>query len=858
MAIFTFLYDSDNVNALTMNEKNSLEFRAEKLYLSQELIELKQIINQLPNSNTWQYLLQEKKEGFVWIDKRSGRPAALTFSIPLIPGSGKNNNITLNKLSQELGYSISNITEKEIKYVVLRFLQEYSKILDIDLNEIDEIRISNPVDYLWNIFITRKYKDLKVRDSNIVIVINHGNVILWGLEKWGDIRINAIPMLNEKEALARGIEELGINSLSSFIKGSRMEIIPATPISWDGTIGNGYEYILAWVFTFEDGSTLNRWEMIVDANNGELLSFNKITPELVVGSIYPLSNDECCPDGCAEYASIMYGASQTNGCTNLNGINDLCGAINECSSTFYIDMRGSNAQHNCEVPELHSAGDTFASRTVFHEVRNINSIARSWVYYPWLDSSISISTNGTNYCSASWTGSGIICSRSGNGCRNTCEIASIPIHEWAHGLDDNDTNGVLSNPMDVFGDALAALRLHSSCIGRGFYWTLNRGCGQWTNCPTNPGISYGYNCDGYGDCCISCTGIREIDYALHSTATPHTPASFNCIRCNSGTGPCGKEVHCESAPASEAIWDLAARDLQSAPFYYDKQTAFMITTRLAYIGSGSITNWYSCSCPNVSNGCAATNGYMQWIAADDDDGDINSGTPHMTAIYAAFNRHGIACDAPQPVNKGCPTGPSTAPIVNATAGDKTVSLAWNNIPNASYYAIFRTEGILGCDSGKYKIATTTSTSYNDTNLPNNRTYYYAVMPIGSNQACYGPLSNCVSAKPLSSCPPNAIGNTLIVSKSQNTLYINWSYDGCCWDVFALYRGSLPFASYNHLPVDCSITTASYQMPIGSDSYYFLAVASANGEESSYGKDSDGNERPQSTFPCYPQYISGCY
>jgi len=25
MAIFTFLYDSDNVNALTMNEKNSLE-----------------------------------------------------------------------------------------------------------------------------------------------------------------------------------------------------------------------------------------------------------------------------------------------------------------------------------------------------------------------------------------------------------------------------------------------------------------------------------------------------------------------------------------------------------------------------------------------------------------------------------------------------------------------------------------------------------------------------------------------------------------------------------------------------------------------------------------------------------------
>jgi hypothetical protein len=152
----------------------------------------------------------------------------------------------------------------------------------------------------------------------------------------------------------------------------------------------------------------------------------------------------------------------------------------------------------------------------------------------------------------------------------------------------------------VFGDALASMKLHNSCIGRGFYWTMNRGCGQWTNCPSNPGTSYGYNCNGYGDCCLSCTGVREIDYALHATSTPHTSANFNCVRCNSGIGPCGKEVHCESAPASEAIWDLAARDLQSAPFYYDKQTAFMVSTRLAFIGSGNITNWYTCSCPNTS------------------------------------------------------------------------------------------------------------------------------------------------------------------------------------------------------------------------------------------------------------------
>jgi len=56
---------------------------------------------------------------------------------------------------------------------VFKFLQKYSKILNVDLSEIDEIKISNPIDYLWDIYITRKHNNIRVRDSNIEIVINH-------------------------------------------------------------------------------------------------------------------------------------------------------------------------------------------------------------------------------------------------------------------------------------------------------------------------------------------------------------------------------------------------------------------------------------------------------------------------------------------------------------------------------------------------------------------------------------------------------------------------------------------------------------------------------------------------------------
>ena len=44
---------------------------------------------------------------------------------------------------------------------------------------------------------------------------------------------------------------------------------------------------------------------------------------------------------------------------------------------------------------------------------------------------------------------------------------------------------------------------------------------------------------------------------------------------------------------------------------------------------------------------------MNLLAADDDNGNLADGTPHMTAIHAAFNRHNIACATPAPVNSGC-------------------------------------------------------------------------------------------------------------------------------------------------------------------------------------------------------------
>jgi hypothetical protein len=138
---------------------------------------------------------------------------------------------------------------------------------------------------------------------------------------------------------------------------------------------------------------------------------------------------------------------------------------------------------------------------------------------------------------------------------------------------------------------------------------------------------------------------------------------------------------------------------------------------------------------------------MQWLAADDDNGNLNDGTPHMTAIFNAFNRHGIACATPAPSNNGCGAGPTAAPSLTATSGNFQVGLSWSTVAGATRYWVFRTEGHAGCNFGKTRIGEVTGTTFTDTQVANGRPYFYNVVAAGTSSACFGRASTCVMATP---------------------------------------------------------------------------------------------------------------
>ena len=756
------------------------------LAISSANVELSEIVHQLPNRRDWDQFLATYGRGMhVYIDPRSAVPTSIIGHVPMIPGNGADNRITLEEVSKKLGRNVDQVDARVVADLVKQFVLDNRKVLALDVKQLGKIEATQITDHLWQVSIPQQVKGIPVRYGRIAATISHGNLIVIGTESWADVTMDTLARVPKEKAIEKGFQHAGGKSEKDKVwKDATLEVVPYAPAeyqsgeSFNGPIGKGYRHRVVWAFGFKRDPDDARWEVLVDAQNEELLSFqdaNHYVKQNIRGAVYPLTSTEVCPSN--EFCGIMQSAfpmpwantglaapnnfansagvfdyTSGNVTTTLSGkyvrISDACGAVSY-SQAGSMNLGGSNGQHDCTTPGFGGAGNTASARSAFYEINKIAEQARSWLpTNTWLQSQLTANVNINNTCNGFWNGSTVNFYRSGGGCRNTGELAGVFDHEWGHGMDDNDAAGVLSNSSEAYADIAAIYRYQASCIGHGFFWTADDGCGQTadgTGFNANESIN-GTHCD------TNCSGVRDADWAKHNPNTPDTPQNFVCSQCSSSTGPCGRQVHCAAAPVRQAAWDLVTRDLTAAPFNYNSNTAFMIGNKIFYQGSGNVGTWHACDCTaGTSNGCGATNGYIQWLTADDDNGNLNDGTPHMTAIYAAFNRHNIACSTPAPVNSGCSGGPTTAPTVTATPGDHQVNLSWNAVSGASKYWVLRTEGHAGCSYGKANLTynqTLTGTSFTDTEVVAGRTYNYNVVAVGSSNACYGTAqSGCTSAVP---------------------------------------------------------------------------------------------------------------
>ena len=121
----------------------------------------------------------------------------------------------------------------------------------------------------------------------------------------------------------------------------------------------------------------------------------------------------------------------------------------------------------------------------------------------------------------------------------------------------------------------------------------------------------------------------------------------------------------------------------------------------------------------------------------------------MTAICAAFERHEIACATPVVLNSGLRgRAHHPPPVLTAVAQDQGVTLSWTAVTGATRYDVYqhrrreRRQLRQGQDRRGHG---GTLTFLDAKNLQNGRRYFFNVLPVGSNNSCFGRMSNSATA-----------------------------------------------------------------------------------------------------------------
>lgn len=725
------------------------------------------------------FLTEKGSEWSIIIDKRRGVPSLIDGGVlPIIPGFMND----LDWQSFEPGCtSIQCLSKKKVEECARAFLKRYEGLFPISQEEL-VLDPEGTLPFGESIYMLRFQwiiDDIPVEGGSIFFRINSGNLLQVASSHIAPMNISTEPQITVQTAWELLDDYLGKNVITEndrILGPGELALIPITPRGLDanvylGPIGEMYDYILCYRLVFERPGIIGTWEALIDAHTGDLIRFvdaNRYGN--IQGGVYktdrnPTQTEVIMPLPFVDYGTGLFSDitgsfSGTSGTSTLTGrigstgvvggvvINDNCGLISLSADPYGLIDFGFSTGTDCTTPGFGSDGNTHAARTQYYNISWVK--IKAYNYFPgntWLEGLLSDNVNINSTCNAYWNGSSINFYRSGGGCGNTGEIPGIALHEWGHGMDDNDGSGGISPPVETRADWTAILQTHQSCAGGGFFDDWDQGCGV---------TSAGYNCDGYGDCCLACSGIREADWAQHTSNTPWTPANnvdgggilWGPCGFGSYQGPCGWEDHCEAGFSTQALWDLVNRDL---PTYcsMDVASSWQLIDRLWYGSMPQLGDMYTCT-PPTSDGCGSTSLFNLFRAIDDTGDGTSNGTPHAQAIYQAFARHSIACGAAGDTsNQNQTTCPSlTTPTLTGISEDNdSVYLSWSSVSNATRYFIFRND--TSCEAGFTQIATVSAptTSYTDNTVMVGISSYYRVQAATANDACVSALSNCVAVTP---------------------------------------------------------------------------------------------------------------
>ena len=486
------------------------------------------------------------------------------------------------------------------------------------------------------------------------------------------------------------------NALNQFR--AKPTVSPAQYVVWAGIDRVKAEPRLAVLFTAEGGGHWDpenhqRIEFVVDAENGAILHqeskiYHAVTGRVTGVATQGLGADTCSAEAAAGLPYVRVQTGATTAFADVNGdFSIAAGAPGATYSTSLVGRYFTTTNNGAATlslsttandganwsPVFNSANTVEADRAQVNAYLQANIIRDVVVAaspnFPTVStqlSSFQINTNLANTCNAYYTGDTINFYVSGGGCANTA-FGDVVHHEYGHNVVAKGGSG-----QGAYGEGMGDI--HGILV---------------TDDPRT-GV-------GFQTCT---TGIR----------TAANTCTYSATACSS----CGSAIHACGQLISGCVWDLRNRLRTAYPTTYRTILADLAVNSVLL--HGPITT-------------IASDITVDFLTLDDDNGDIQDGTPNYTAINDAFTVHGLPGPALQPVRFTFPNG---LPTVSSPAGGTQVQVRIDPVagaPNGATAKLFAKSGTATAYA-EYPMAATGGNAYVATlpagECPNSLSYYFSV------------------------------------------------------------------------------------------------------------------------------------
>jgi hypothetical protein len=485
----------------------------------------------------------------------------------------------------------NNATQKAILFLT-QALQAYN----IPMQELELTNERNDGTYI-NVNFKQNHQGMQVLWTNVTVRFTQDlKIIMFGTDVYRNIQATQI-VLTPNEAKAKA-EQAIVSSISNSIVSSVIKLFPI-PTEEKVVFHPVYEVT---VETNKGTSEVGKYMTYVDATTGDILyRDNKIKniDVKVKADLYPTNHFGTIQNLPLKNLEVNVGTNTYY--TNTNGVVTLPGAGPITATTIlkgkYVNVVDN--ENSVVVPTqsmtFNNTGDSVilvpsavpntAHYGIYYHVNAIHDFMKTkFPTFTALDYPLPAlvqRTDGT--CNAFYNGNSINFYEAGGGCADMSFLSDVAYHEYGHGINDffyTDNGSSFDN----------------GGMGEGY-------ADAWAFClNSNPIIGSGFNN-------TAASSIR-----IYNAAPKVYPQDL--------VG----QVHADGEIIAGAWWDVGVN-----------------WNRVDSMGDLFAKTFYGLATgPNGTEGQVYLDILIDALNYDDNDGNLNNGTPHMNYIVAGFARHGIS------------------------------------------------------------------------------------------------------------------------------------------------------------------------------------------------------------------------